>query len=100
MRSLTILFILLFLLSTLLVSCAREKETTLATKTIEQVLKENTDQLMSIPGVVGTAIGSCDGSPCIKVLVEKKTPELQNRIPTKLDSWKVEIEEVGKVRAL
>lgn len=69
-------------------------------KTIEQVLKENTDKLMSIPGVVGTAIGSCDGSPCIKVLVEKKTPALEKQIPKTLDGWKVEIEEVGKVRAL
>ncbi len=46
-------------------------------KKIETVLKEHTDSLMTLPGVVGTAIGECAGKPCIKVYVEKKTPELQ-----------------------
>jgi hypothetical protein len=37
-------------------------------KKIETVLKEHTDSLMAVPGVVGTAIGECAGKPCIKVL--------------------------------
>ena len=41
-------------------------EDTMPSKTIEEVLKEHTDELMSIPGVVGTAEGLCYGNPCIK----------------------------------
>ena len=69
-------------------------------KPIEQVLRKHNGHLMSIPGVVGTAIGQCEGAPCIKVLVVKKTPELQKRIPSKLENWKVEIEETGVIRPL
>lgn len=88
------------------VSCARQvlddnrKEGLVAGKTIESVLKQHTDQLMSLPGVVGTAIGECEGKPCIKVLVVKKTPELVKKIPSTLEGFLVVIEETGEIRAL
>ena len=69
-------------------------------KTIEEVLKEHTKELMSIPGVVGTAQGLCDGKPCIKVFVIKKTSELDQKIPGILESHPVTIEETGEIRAL
>ncbi len=72
----------------------------MAGKTIEAVLKQHTDRLMSLPGVVGTAIGVCEGTPCIKVLVVKKTPELVNEIPQTLEGYPVVIEETGEIRAL
>ena len=80
--------------------CIQQKETAMPTKPIDQVLREYTDELMRIPGVVGTAQGSCEEKPCIKVLVVRKTAELQKRIPVSLDGWKVTVEEVGNVRAL
>ncbi len=50
----------------------REGEKQMSSKTIEEVLQEHTDEWMSIPGVVGTAIGEFEGKPCIKIyLVEK-----------------------------
>jgi hypothetical protein len=58
-------------------------------KKIETVLKEHTDSLMAVPGVVGTAIGECAGKPCIKVYVEKKTPELLKQIPSTIDGYTV-----------
>jgi hypothetical protein len=66
------------------VTCSRQavnheqRRGLMAGKTIEAVLKQHTDRLMSLPGMVGTAIGACKGEPCIKVLVVKKTPELVN----------------------
>jgi hypothetical protein len=72
----------------------------MAGKTIEVVLKEHTDQLMSLPGVVGTAIGTCEGNPCIKVLVVKKFPALVKRIPPMLEGYPVVIEETGEIRIL
>lgn len=70
------------------------------TKTIGEALKEHTKELMSIPGVVGTAQGLCNGNPCIKVYVIKKTTELDTAIPDILEGYPVMIEETGEIRAL
>ena len=69
-------------------------------KAIEEVLKEHTDEWMSIPGVVGTAIGEYNGKPCIKVLVVKKTKELTEKIPSRVEGFPVIIEATGEIRAL
>ena len=69
-------------------------------KSIQLVLREHTDSLMALPGVVGTAQGQRDGKPCIKVFVVKKTPELLGQIPAEIEGYTVEVEETGKIRAL
>ena len=71
-----------------------------AGKTIEAVLKEHTDSLMSLPGVVGTALGECSGQPCIKVFVVKKTAELVKQIPSTIEGYEVAVQETGEIRAL
>lgn len=69
-------------------------------QTIEAVLERYTGSLMSLPGVVGTAIGECAGKPCIKVFVVRKTRELIAKIPPALQEFQVAIEETGEIRAL
>jgi hypothetical protein len=69
-------------------------------RTIEQVLKAHTPELMALPGVVGTAQGLCEGRPCILVFVSRKTPELQKQIPKSLEGYPVILEETGEIRAL
>ncbi len=76
------------------------KQKRMPKKTIEAVLKEHTDRLMSIPGVMGTAQGECKGQPCMKVYVVKKTPDLLKQIPSSLEGYKVVIQETGQIRAL
>ena len=71
----------------------------MAAPTIEAVLKEHTDEWMSIPGVVGTGIGAREGKPCIRIFVVKKTPELLKKIPSKLEGFVVDVEETGAIRA-
>ena len=71
----------------------------MAAPTIEAVLKEHTDEWMSIPGVVGTGIGACEGKPCIRIFVVKKTPELLKKIPSNLEGFVVDVEETGEIRA-
>ena len=102
-----ILFILGFIvLDSNLVGCleisndfsGEEKE--MSVKTIKEVLKEHTEELMSLPGVVGIGQGLCNGKPCIKVLVIGKTPELAQKIPDILEGYQVIIEETGEIRAL
>jgi len=74
-------------------------ENTMSSKTFIQVLKEHTNELMSIPGVVGVAQGLCDKKPCIKVFVVEMTPELDKQITKNLDGYAVSVEETGKIRA-
>lgn len=68
-------------------------------RSIEAVQTSHTDSLMRIPGVVGTAIGLCDGTPCIKVLVVRATSELRKAIPDSLEGYRVILDETGTVRA-
>ena len=72
----------------------------MAARTVAQVLREHSKELMSIPGVVGTAQGLCDDNPCIKVYVIKKMPEFHKKIPDILEGYPVMIEETGEIRAL
>ena len=69
-------------------------------KTIQEILKNHTKELMSIPGVVGTAIGKHNNKLCIMILVTKKTPELIKKIPTSLEGVSVVIEETGEIKSL
>ena len=69
-------------------------------KTIEAVLKEHTDSLMALPGVVGTGQGQRDGEACIRVFVVKRTPALLQQIPSALDGYPVVVDETGVIRAL
>ena len=75
-------------------------EKTMPAKTIEDVLKQQTDRLMSLPGVVGTAQGLFEGKPCIKVYIAEKTPELEQQIPNVLSGYPVVVEATGEIKAL
>ena len=72
----------------------------MAEETIKEVLKKHTKNLMSIPGVVGTGQGLCEGKPCIKVFVIKKTPDLDQKLPKTLEGYPVVVEETGEIKAL
>lgn len=69
-------------------------------RTIDEVLEELTGRVMPISGVVGTAAGLCDGRPCLKVFLAKKTPELLRQIPANFQGYPVTAEETGVFRAL
>lgn len=56
--------------------------------------------LMAVPGAVGHAVGlSPDGSPVVKLLVERATPAARAAAPTSIDGIPVEIWEVGHIVA-
>lgn len=65
---------------------------------IEEAQEELTPQVMVLPGVVGIAIGECEGKPCIKVLVTSKSQELMGRIPSSYRGYRVAVDEVGEIR--
>lgn len=69
-----------------------------SSRTIEQVLAAHVDSLMALPGVVGTAIGRCDGAPCIRVFLADSDPANRARIPSRLDGYPVRAEVTGPIR--
>lgn len=76
------------------------EEAPMPEKTIQQVLTDHTDRLMSLPGVVGTAQGECSGQPCIRVFVAEKTEELLMQIPPVIEGYQVSVDEIGEIKAL
>jgi hypothetical protein len=81
-------------------SCpTRDKDGTTPPASITQALERHTDSLMSIPGVVGTAEGSCAGRPCILVFVRQATPEVRKAVPQRIEGFEVDIRESGPIQA-
>ena len=54
---------------------------------------------MEIPGVVGTAQTLCDGEPCIMIMAAARTPEIAQKIPDRLEGYRVTIQVTGEFRA-
>src|SRR5258708_34020940 len=71
---------------------------TVAVRSIDEVLAAHSDSLMALPGVVGTAIGLCDGERCIKGLVADSSVVAKGRIPHRLDGYRVVTEVTGIIR--
>ena len=68
-------------------------------KAIEDVLALHNDSLMAIPGVVGTAIGRCDGVPCIRVFMRDSASARVARLADRLDGYTVRVEVSGAFHA-
>ncbi len=68
-------------------------------KTIEQVQQEHTETWMAIPGVVGTAIGQCEGKPCILVLTAANTDQVRRKIPATVEGYPVVVQYTGEIHA-
>src|SRR5437870_11915035 len=85
-----------------LASCTRtdhrEETQAVTPKTIEAVLAAHTDSLMALPGVVGTAIGLCDGAPCIRVFLADSGAAARRRIPEELEGYPGKVEVTGPIR--
>jgi hypothetical protein len=66
-----------------------------AARSIDEVLAAHNDSLLALPGVVGTAIGLCDGARCIKVLVADSSAATKAKIPARLEGYRVVVELSG-----
>ena len=69
-------------------------------QSLDKVLREHTDSLMAIPGVIGTAESLHEGAPCVMVLVARLTENLKRAIPDELEGYPVVISETGEIKAL
>lgn len=68
---------------------------------LSEVVRRRAPELMALPGVAGVAEAQLpDGSPCVRIYVERLTPELERALPKTLDGWPVDIEVSGAFRAM
>lgn len=67
---------------------------------LRKVLDKHRDKLLAITGVVGIAEGVCDGKPCIRVFVDRKSHRISRSIPGTLGGYLVIVEESGEFKAL
>jgi hypothetical protein len=69
---------------------------------INAVLAEHDRQLMAIPNVVGVYVGLLgDGkTPCLKVMLARKSPETERALPRSLEGYPVVSEVTGEIRPL
>ena len=77
----------------------QEERQAVTSKSIEAVLAAHSDSLMALPGVVGTAIGLCDGARCIRVFLAAPNEATRQRIPARLEGYPVMVEVTGPIRA-
>ena len=87
------------LLAAVIAACSRSRpspnEGGMPSPSIEAVLEAHNDSLMAVPGVVGTAIGRCDGRPCIRVFVRDSAAAKAARLGTTLDGYPMRVEVSG-----
>ena len=68
----------------------------MSSRSIQEVLAAHTDSLMAVPGVVGTAIGRCDTTLCIRVFFRDSTAAARGGIPEILEGHPVKVEVTGE----
>jgi hypothetical protein len=98
----------LFASLTLLCGChpgarqVRVQSPTMPQRDIDAVLRSHDKELLAIPGVVGVYVGllADQKTPCLKVMVVKKTKDLEQTIPKSLEGYPVELDETGVIRPM
>jgi hypothetical protein len=95
-------FLYVCLIPLLILQCrSSNKNDTMQKTPIKEVIKQHSTEIMSIPGVVGLYQGETDdGKPCIKVMLEKESNEIEQKIPKKLDGYPVIIDVTGKIKPM
>lgn len=76
----------------------KESQKPMPARDINAVMNDHTRELMAIPGVTGVAIGQTeDKAPCILVLIENQSGELDRKIPKVLEGYAVRVIVSGKI---
>lgn len=67
---------------------------------IEEVVRQYSPQLMSMPHIVGVGHGRAHNRPCVTVYVSSLSPELEEMIPHTLKGYEVILENTGDIVSL
>jgi hypothetical protein len=68
---------------------------------VNKVLAAHDKELLAIPDVVGVYVGLLEDrrTLCLKVMLARKNPETERKIPKVIEGYPVVTEVTGKVRA-
>jgi hypothetical protein len=80
-------------------ACAPRHQEPVKEGTITEVLAAHTDEVMRLPGVIGTGEGSDAGERVFVVFVNRRTPELDKQIPHQIGGYNVVVRVAGDVSA-
>jgi len=69
---------------------------------INAVLAAHDAELLARPGVVGVYVGilAHEKTPCLKVMLAKKDPELERSLPKRLEGYPVVAEVTGEIKPM
>jgi hypothetical protein len=69
---------------------------------INAVLAAHDRELLAIPGVAGVYVGVLEDkkTPCLKVMLARRTPQADREIPKQLEGYPVIVEVTGEIRPL
>ncbi|PZR75794.1 MAG: hypothetical protein DLM52_07040 [Chthoniobacterales bacterium] len=69
---------------------------------VNAVLAAHDKELLRIPDVTGVYVGVLkDGTtPCLRVMLKKRTPAVERALPRELQGYPVEVEVSGEIRPL
>jgi len=82
-------------LGVLLAGCAPEESA--PSRPIEEVLAAHTDAWMALDGVVGTALGACDGTPCL--VIYARDDSVRARMPEEVEGYRLDVRVTGPFQA-
>lgn len=73
-----------------------------ARRDINTVLRAHDRELLKLPGVVGLYVGLLpdNKTPCLKVMLARKTPATERAIPKSIEGYPVVTEITGEIRPL
>ena len=94
-----------FVLFTLTAGCQKnmaQDNSSPAKRDINAVLRDHDKKLLAIPGVVGVYVAVLDDgkTPCLKVMLARKTPEAERDVPKSIEGYPVVAEVTGEIRPL
>jgi len=92
----------ILLLITLTFTFHAMAQTSPSRRDINAVLAAHDKELLAIPGVTGVYVGvlADKQTPCLKVMLVRRTPEAAERIPKQLEGYPVVTEVTGEIRPL
>jgi len=69
---------------------------------INAVLAVHDKELLAIPGVIGVYVGTLEDrrTPCLRVMLARKTPESARKVPQSIEGYPVIMEVTGEIRPL
>ena len=79
-----------------------EEDSPAPKRDINAVLAAHDKEVLAIPGVAGIYVGTLEDqrTVCLRVMLERDTPELRARIPRTLEGYPVVVEVTGEIRAI